>query len=144
MCYFVLSSSASESEVLLCLELEHLLMIYNLVVDTVVLLVYWNQRFSCRLCFHIVFVVGMVHIQADVNFGDVIEVLDIRLRPSVYQLKRLVYFVALPSVHYSVLAAFQCPWLFDDLPAMGCDHFSFLKRLLKHSSKEFLTLQMLF
>ena len=44
MCYFVLSSSASEYEVHLCLELlvnwqEYLLMIYNLVVDTVVLLV---------------------------------------------------------------------------------------------------------
>ena len=37
---------------------EHLLMIYDLVVDTVVLLVYWNRRHSCRLCFHIVVAVG--------------------------------------------------------------------------------------
>ena len=31
---------------------EHLLMIYNQVVDTVVMLVYWNRRLSCGLCFH--------------------------------------------------------------------------------------------
>ena len=42
-------SSASEYEVHLCLGFvegwqEHLLMIYNLVVDTVVLFVHWNQR----------------------------------------------------------------------------------------------------
>ena len=48
MCYFVLSSSAFESEVLLCLELvegrqEHLHMIYHQVVNTVVLLVLWRS-----------------------------------------------------------------------------------------------------
>ena len=35
-------------------------MIYNQVVDTGVLLVYWNRRLSCRLCFHIVAAVGEV------------------------------------------------------------------------------------
>ena len=45
MCYSVLSANALESEVLLCTELvegwqEHVLMIYNLDVETVVLLVY--------------------------------------------------------------------------------------------------------
>ena len=35
-------------------------MIYNLVVDTVVLLVYWNRCVSCRVCFHIVVAVGKV------------------------------------------------------------------------------------
>ena len=39
---------------------EHLLMVYNLVVDTVVLLVFWNQRVSCRVCFRIVVSVGKV------------------------------------------------------------------------------------
>ena len=35
-------------------------MFYNLVVDTVVLLVYWNRRLSCRVCFHIEVAVGKV------------------------------------------------------------------------------------
>ena len=36
-------------------------MIYNnLVVDKVVLLVYWNQRLSCGVFFHIVVAVGKV------------------------------------------------------------------------------------
>ena len=66
MCYYVLFANASESEVLLCLELvegwqECLLMIKSQVVDTVVLLVYWNRRLSCRRCFHIVVAVGKVH-----------------------------------------------------------------------------------
>ena len=65
LCYFVLFANASEHEVQLCLELvegwqERLLMIYNLVVDTVVLLVYWNQHLSRRVCFHIVVAVGRV------------------------------------------------------------------------------------
>ena len=52
--------------ILLCLVLvecwqAHLLMIYNQVVDTVVLLVYWSQRLSCRRCCYIVVVVCGVH-----------------------------------------------------------------------------------
>ena len=44
---------------------------------------------------------------ADVNLGDVMEVLDIRLRPSDHSLKRSVYFVLLPSAQYGgVFAAF--------------------------------------
>ena len=35
-------------------------MVYSLVVDTVVLSVYWNQRLSCRVCFRIVVAVGKV------------------------------------------------------------------------------------
>ena len=51
-CFFAMSASALEYQVLLCLVpvecyQEH-------VVDTVVLLVYWNQRFSCTMCLHIV------------------------------------------------------------------------------------------
>ena len=66
MCYFVLSANALESQVPLCLELveglqEHLLMIYNQIVDTMVLLVHWNRRLSCTLCFHVVVAVGKVH-----------------------------------------------------------------------------------
>ena len=65
----------------------------------------------------------------DVNLGDVVEVLDPLFSPTVYQLRRSVYFVVLPSVQCrGVFAAFLFlqPWLFDDLVAMGCDHFSFL------------------
>ena len=66
MCHLVLFASALESEVLFCLELlescqEHLLMIKNQVVDSVVLLVYRNRRLSCRRCFHAVVVDGNVH-----------------------------------------------------------------------------------
>ena len=40
-------------------------MIYNRVVDTVVLLVYWNRRFSHRLCFHIVDVMSVTVVRDD-------------------------------------------------------------------------------
>ena len=89
-------------------------------------------------------------IMTDVNLGNVVEVLDPLLSPTVYQLRRSVYFVVLPSVQYrSVFAAVQYssslhPWLFDDPSAMDCDHFSFLwVWLLRHGSKEFWTLQMM-
>ena len=63
----------------------------------------------------------------DVNLGDVVEVLDPLVSPTVYQLRRSVYFVVLSSVYlprFSTL--FLHPWLFADPVAMGCDHFSFL------------------
>ena len=66
-----------------------------------------------------------------VNLGDVIEVLDIRLRPSDRYLRRSVYIICLPSVQYggvfaAFLYSFLHPWLCDDLFAKDCDHFSFL------------------
>ena len=151
MCYFVLCANALEFEVLLCLELiegwqEHLLMLYNLVVDTVVLLVPWNRRLSCGLCFHIVFAVGKVHHDwcqswrcnrgawPTLQSNRVpIETLGILRRSAIG-----------PVCGVSVLL-FLHPWLYDDPSAMGCDHFSFLlKWLLRHGSNELLTLQMLF
>ena len=68
----------------------------------------------------------------DVNLGDVVEVLDPLVSPTVYHLRRSEHFVFLPSVQYrGVYAAFQCSsfcvhGFFDDPSAMGCDHFSFL------------------
>ena len=48
----------------------------------------------------------MIHNQ-DVNLGDVVEVLDLLVSSTVYQLRRSVYFVVLPSVQYrGVSAAF--------------------------------------
>ena len=56
MCLFALSASSLECEVLLCLVLvecwqAHLLMIYNQVVDTAVLLVYWKLLLSWKANF---------------------------------------------------------------------------------------------
>ena len=68
----------------------------------------------------------------DVNLGDVVEVLDPLVSPTVCQMRLSVHFVVLPSVNYrGVFAAFQCSsfcihGFCDDLVAMGCDHFSFL------------------
>ena len=67
----------------------------------------------------------------DVNLGDVVEVLDPLVSPTVYQLRRSVYFVVLPSGQKrGVCAAFQYSsfcihGFFDDLVAMGSDHFFF-------------------
>ena len=45
----------------------------------------------------------------DVNLGDVVEVLDPLVSPTVYHLRRSEHFVFLPSVQYrGVYAAFQC------------------------------------
>ena len=44
----------------------------------------------------------------DVNLGNVVELLDLLVSPTVYQLRRSVYFVVLPSIQYTgVIAAFQ-------------------------------------
>ena len=60
-------------------------------------------------------------IMTDVNLGDVVEILDLLISPTVYQLGLSVYFVVLPSVQQrgvicrvSVLL-FLHPWLSDDL-----------------------------
>ena len=46
----------------------------------------------------------------DVNLGDVVEVLDPLFSPTVYHLRRLVYFVVLPSVqNRGVFVSFRCP-----------------------------------
>ena len=84
MCHFVLFSLLVDYEVLLCLEIveswqELVLMFYNQVDDTV-LLVCWNQRLSYWQCCYIVLVVGKVH--CCWCSGDVTEGLDKRLRPS--------------------------------------------------------------
>ena len=65
----------------------------------------------------------------DVNLGDVVEVLDPLVSPTVYQLRLSVHFVVLPSVY---LPRFSTPlfasmfFFSKDLVAMGCDHFSYL------------------
>ena len=66
MCYLVLLAPLLECEALIYLEFvdilqEHLLMICNQIVDTMVLFVYWNQRLPCRRCCHIVVLVGEIH-----------------------------------------------------------------------------------
>ena len=52
-------------------------------------------------------------IMTDVNLGDAVEVLDPLVSPTVYKLRRSVYFVVLPSVQCrGVFAAFQYSFLF--------------------------------
>ena len=47
-------------------------------------------------------------IKTDVDLGNVVEVLDPLISPSVYQMRFSVYFVILPTVPYlNVVAAFQ-------------------------------------
>ena len=78
----------------------------------------------------------------NVDLGNVVEVLDPLVSPSVYQQGFSVYFVILPTVPYrSVFAAFQ--------PSSFCIHgfvmiFILLTESPRYGSKEFSTLQMLF
>ena len=44
----------------------------------------------------------------DVNRGDAVEVLDVRLRPSGRHLRRSVCFVILPSDQYKSVVAIVC------------------------------------
>ena len=98
-------------------------MIYDLVVDTVVLLVYWNQRLSCRGCFHIVVAVGKV-------------LRDIFRRSAIGPVQRCIRVVS--------LLLFLHRWLSDDPSVIGCVRsFSLLTGLLWYGSKELSTLQKL-
>ena len=118
-------------------------MIYILVVDTVVLLLHWNRRFSCRMCFHIVVAVGEV-LTTDVNLGDVVEVLDPLFSPTVYQLRSWVCFVVLRSVQYrGVFVSFRCSS--SCIHGFLMIHLSLVVSALSPSygGKEFSTLQKL-
>ena len=85
---------------------------------------------------------------ADVNLGDVVEVLDPLFSPTVYQLRSSVYFVVLSSVQCrGVFVSFRCAsfcihGFFDDLSGTGCVRsFSLLTGLLWYGSKKFSTLR---
>ena len=86
----------------------------------------------------------------DVNHGDVVEVLDVRLRPSDRHLRCSVCFVVLPSAQYrGVIVAPSCSSFCVNGFLHGlCDigyvrAFSLVTELLLYESTEFSTLQML-
>ena len=109
MCHFVLFALLLEYEVLICLELvkgwqELVLMIYNQVVDTVVLLVCWYHCTSWRCCY-IALVVGKVQCSwcqsRRCNRGTW------HTSPSIRPLPETLgkHFVFLPSVQYGGVSA---------------------------------------
>ena len=86
----------------------------------------------------------------DVNRGDVVEVLDVRLRPTDRHLRRSVCFVILPSAQFrGVGAASSCSSFCINgfgmvhLPISYVRAFSLVTELLLYDSMEFSTLQML-
>ena len=84
----------------------------------------------------------------DVNRGEVVEVLDVRLNAPVRHLRSSVYFVVLPSVQYrGMVAAFLSSFFLRQrplhgLPATDCVHaFALLTELMLHDSMEFSKLE---
>ena len=154
MCHCVLFALLLECEVLLCLELvegwqDLVLMIYNQVVDTVVLLVNWNQRLSKRQYCYIVLVVGKVHYSwcqsrrcnrgtwhTSPSIRSLPETLGILCLGAIGPVRRCICSV-------SVLT-FLHPWPCDDRFAMDYVHFFSLSTGLPwFESMEFSTLQKL-
>ena len=132
MCCAVLSSSVTEFEVHLCLGLVEGWSCLRIGIDAShVERDLITMSLSVR-CF-----------TTDVNRGDVVEVLDMRLSPIYGQLRSSVYFVVLPSAQCrGVVAASSCPSFcvngFHDPFAIGCVRsFSLLTELLRYESTEF-------
>ena len=86
----------------------------------------------------------------NVDLGDVVEILDPVVSPSVYRLRFSENFFVLPLVAYGcVFAAFQyssfCIHGFVKIFATSCYHFLILlTESLRYGGKEFSKLQMLF